>query len=69
MRLHSQALRYHSEVARSGSIRKAAEQLNIASSAVNRYILKLEAELGVSLFERKFRSLRVTPRASSLSIR
>jgi DNA-binding transcriptional LysR family regulator len=61
MHLHSQALRYLSEVARSGSIRKAAEQLNIASSAVNRYILKLEAELGVPIFERKFRSLRVTP--------
>jgi DNA-binding transcriptional LysR family regulator len=61
MRLHSQALRYLSEVARSGSIRKAAEQLNVASSAVNRYILKLEAELGVPIFERKYRSLRVTP--------
>jgi DNA-binding transcriptional LysR family regulator len=61
MHLHSQALRYISEVARSGSIRKAAEQLNVASSAVNRYILKLEAELGVQIFERKFRSLRITP--------
>jgi len=50
--LHSVVLRYLDQVARLGSIRRAAETLNVASSAVNRQILKLEAELGVRLFER-----------------
>ena len=35
-----------------GSIRKAAEALRIASSAVNRQILLLESEIGCELLER-----------------
>lgn len=58
--LHSRLLRYLDEVARSGSIRKAAGRLNVASSAVNRQILALEAELGAPLFERLNRRLRLT---------
>jgi DNA-binding transcriptional LysR family regulator len=58
--LHARMLRYLNEVARCGSIRSAAARLNIASSAVNRQILALEQELGVSLFERMPRKLRLT---------
>jgi DNA-binding transcriptional LysR family regulator len=47
-------------VARHGSIRKAAEALNIASSALNRRILDLEEELGATLFERLPRGVRPT---------
>jgi DNA-binding transcriptional LysR family regulator len=47
-------------VARSGSIRKAAEQLHIASTALNRRILQLEAELGTALFERLPSGVRLT---------
>lgn len=50
--MHAPVLKYFSEVAERGSIRKAAEILNVASSAVNRQILKLEDELDVLLFER-----------------
>lgn len=50
--MHAPVLKYFNEVAERGSIRKAAEHLNIASSAVNRQILKLEDELGVLLFQR-----------------
>ena len=50
--MHAPVLRYFSEVAERGSIRQAAKTLNIASSAVNRQILKLEENLGVQLFER-----------------
>jgi DNA-binding transcriptional LysR family regulator len=52
MRIHSPAIRYFDAVRKAGSIREAARRLNVASSAVNRQILKLEAELGTPLFER-----------------
>ena len=58
--LHSRMLRYLDEVARCGSIRKAAARLNVAASAVNRQILALEAELGVPLFQRLPRKLLLT---------
>ena len=53
-------LRYLDEVARAGSIRKAAERLNVASSAINRQILALEQELGTPIFERLRKRLRLT---------
>ena len=52
MPIHSSYIRYFDMVRKYGSIRKASEQLHVASSAVSRQILKLEDELGVSLFER-----------------
>jgi len=51
---------YVDEVARCGSIRKAAEQLNVTASAVNRRIMDLEEELGAALFERRARGVRLT---------
>src|SRR5215471_954809 len=57
---HLRILRYVDEVARSGSIRKAAEHLNVTSSAVNRRIMDLEEELGAPLFERMARGVRLT---------
>lgn len=48
------------EIARIGSIRRAAERLNASASAVNRQILNLEAELGVAVFERLPRGVRLT---------
>lgn len=50
--MHHPLLRYVDEVARQGSIRKAAKVLNVASSAVNRQILKLEAEFDTRIFDR-----------------
>jgi DNA-binding transcriptional LysR family regulator len=47
-------------VARHGSIRKAADALNVASSALNRQILDLESDLGSALFERLPRGVRLT---------
>lgn len=61
MQLLLTSLRYFEEVARQGSLRKAAERLHVAASAVNRQILKLEDELGVPLFERLPRGLRLSP--------
>lgn len=47
-------------IARTGSIRKAAESLAITSTALNRRILALEAELGVDLFERLPKGVRLS---------
>lgn len=58
--LHSRKLIYINEIVRCGSIRKAAARLNVASSAVNRQILALEEELGVPIFERLPKGLRLT---------
>jgi DNA-binding transcriptional LysR family regulator len=51
---------YLDAVAHHGSIRKAAEALHIASSALNRRILDLEADVGSPLFERLPRGVRAT---------
>lgn len=58
--MHAAVLRYIDQVARLGSIRRAAGALNVASSAVNRQILKLEAEIGTALFERVGNGVRPT---------
>lgn len=51
---------YLDAVARAGSIRKAAEKLHVASTALNRKILELEEEAGTPLFERLPRGVRLT---------
>ena len=52
--------RYFLEVIHHGSIRKAAEHLNIAASAVDRQILNVEETLGVRLFDRVSGGVRLT---------
>ncbi|MEL6264839.1 MAG: LysR family transcriptional regulator, partial [Pseudomonadota bacterium] len=47
------------EVSRAGSIRKAAEDMNITSSALNRQIQRFEAEFGSPIFERLPRGVRL----------
>lgn len=59
--MHAKVLRYFVEVVRAGSIRKAAEQLHVVPTAVNRQILNLEEELGAPLFERIHNKLKLTP--------
>jgi DNA-binding transcriptional LysR family regulator len=58
--LHGRLLTYLHEVARLGSMRKAAERLNVAASAINRQILALEEELGTPIFQRMPRKLVLT---------
>ncbi|MBH0236561.1 LysR family transcriptional regulator [Methylobrevis albus] len=58
--LFGPSLRYFAAVARYGSFRGAARELNIASSAVNRQILALEEAMGVTLFDRVGRSIRLS---------
>ncbi len=61
-----QPLRYFLTVARSGSFVRAADQLGIAQPSLSQQIQKLERELGVSLFDRLGRSLKLTPYGESL---
>lgn len=53
-------LKYFCEVARSGSIREAADRLHIATSAISRQIAQLEEQLGEPLFERHARGITLT---------
>jgi DNA-binding transcriptional LysR family regulator len=46
LKFHSVAVTYFDMVRRCESIREAARRLNVASSAVNRQILKLEDDIG-----------------------
>jgi DNA-binding transcriptional LysR family regulator len=57
---HLRLLTHVVEVARTGSIRKAAEQLNLTPSAMNRRIQDLEDEVGTLLFERHPRGVKLT---------
>lgn len=57
---HQTTLHYIDAIARSGSIRRAADALAITSTALNRRVLALEAELGVPVFERLPRGVRLT---------
>lgn len=67
MRIHAPALLYFDAVRRAGSIREGARQLNVASSAVNRQILKLEAEIGAPLFDRRAEGVVLTTAGEMLA--
>ncbi|QJQ94471.1 MULTISPECIES: LysR family transcriptional regulator [Halomonadaceae] len=58
--LNSRRLRYAFEAMTQGSIRRAADQLDIEPSVISRQIARLEAELGVRLLERHGRGVRAT---------
>jgi len=58
--LQYRLLMYLDQVARAGSIRKAAARLHISASAINRQILALEDELGTPLFQRLPRKMVLT---------
>ncbi|KAB1074302.1 LysR family transcriptional regulator [Methylobacterium planeticum] len=56
---HLRTLGYVAEIARSGSIRRAAERLNITPSALTRQIQDIEYELGTPIFERLAQGMRL----------
>jgi DNA-binding transcriptional LysR family regulator len=60
MHIHARSLNYFDMIRRCGSIREAARRLHLASSAVNRQLLKLEEEIGAELFERLPSGLKLT---------
>ncbi|MCJ2179679.1 LysR family transcriptional regulator [Novosphingobium album (ex Hu et al. 2023)] len=66
MSLLRSALIYFDQAVKDRSIRKAADNLNITSSAISRQLQILEEELGVELFVRMPRGIRPTAAGESL---
>ncbi|KHF41951.1 LysR family transcriptional regulator [Halalkalibacter okhensis] len=54
-------IKYFMEVAKREHVTEAADALHVAQSAVSRQIANLESELGVDLFIREGRRVKVTP--------
>ncbi len=54
-------MKYAVETAETNSLNKAAERLYVGQSALSRAVKELEAELGVTLFERSARGMTLTP--------
>lgn len=64
--IHSKFLRYFDEVARQGSIRKAAALLNVSSTTINRKLISVEDDLGVRLFDRTSDGVTLTTAGSAV---
>lgn len=54
-------MKYAVEVARVGSLNKAAESLLIAQPNISRSIKELEADLGITIFDRSSKGMFLTP--------
>ncbi len=54
-------MKYAVEVARLGSLNKAAETLLIAQPNLSRSIKELEADLGITIFQRSAKGMELTP--------
>lgn len=59
-------LRTFVAIAHTGSITRASEQLHLSQPAVSAQIKALEEMLGLSLFERAARGMRITPEGETL---
>jgi LysR family hydrogen peroxide-inducible transcriptional activator len=62
-------LRYFLTVASQGNFTRAAHELRLSQPALSRAIAKLEQELGQPVFERKPRSIQLTPAGELLRVR
>ncbi len=54
-------VKYAVEVARAGSLNKASEKLFVALPNISRSIKELEADLGITIFERTAKGVTLTP--------
>ena len=54
-------MKYAVEVAKTGSLNKAAEKLFMAPPNLSRSIKELESDLGITIFERSQKGVTLTP--------
>lgn len=54
-------MKYAAEVARTGSLNRASETLFIAQPNLSRAIRELETDLGITIFDRSSKGMRLTP--------
>src|ERR1700742_1429098 len=66
MDVHGRDLRYFVEVARDLHFTRAAERLFVSQPALSKQIRMLEGQLGVPLFDRGQRAVRLTPAGTAL---
>jgi LysR family transcriptional regulator, cyn operon transcriptional activator len=64
--MNLRALRTFVTTADSGGLGRASERLHLSQPAASRQIRALEAELGIALFQRDGRGLRLTPEGEDL---
>ncbi len=62
------ALRAFALTAQFGSVSRAAEELGVSHGAVSRSISSLEGNLGLKLFDRRGKRLKLTPQGSLLAV-
>ena len=65
MKMEIQQLRYFCAVARLGSFTRAADEMNVSQPSLSEGLKKLEASVGVTLFERLGRTVRLTPQGEA----
>ncbi|MFI1767751.1 LysR family transcriptional regulator [Streptomyces sp. NPDC020800] len=63
------SLRYFQAVARYQHISRAAEELRVAQPSVSRTIIRLEKELGIALFDRQGRRIRLNDHGAAFLVR
>ena len=54
-------LKYAVSIADNGSINKAAEEIHVAQPNLSRVIKELEADLGITIFQRSTHGMILTP--------
>ena len=59
-------MRYAVEVAHAGSLNKASEGLLIAPPNLSRSIKELEADLGIMIFDRSSKGMKLTKRGGGI---
>lgn len=64
--MNLQYLKYALEIARTGSISKAAENLSVAQPNLSRAVKELETQLGIAIFDRTRTGMSVTPEGERL---
>ena len=54
-------LKYAVEIARVGSLSQAAQNLFLAQPNLSRSIKELESDIGIKIFERSVKGMKITP--------